>query len=99
MLRTRCENCAADCPFADNPPAPCGNYRQRKNLTNLDILTSMNPYDLAEFIFLVNVNMIKGARQIGEHNISSCTVSDWEEWLNAPAKYEDGTPPRFWKGV
>lgn len=68
-------------------------------MTNLELLRSMGPMNLAEFIFLASCNVIKGARKIGDRNISSCTVSDWEEWLAQPAKYTDGTPPRQWKGV
>ncbi|MBP5462220.1 MAG: hypothetical protein J6Y20_08865 [Lachnospiraceae bacterium] len=68
-------------------------------MTNLELLRSMGPMNLAEFIFLTSCNVIKGARKIGDRNISSCTVSGWEEWLAQPAKYTDGTPPRHWKGV
>ena len=70
-------------------------------MTNLELLRSMGPMNLAEFIFLVSCNVIKGARKCKDQsrNITSCTVSDWEEWLTQPAKYTDGTPPRHWKGV
>ena len=40
-------------------------------MTNLELLRSMGPMNLAEFIFLASCNVIKGARKIGDRNISS----------------------------
>lgn len=89
MLVHKCENCKADCPFADNPPLPCNGYKQRENLTNLDLMRALNREDLAELLFYMRV--------LPSFTLNLQTVGNWYEWLGQKAKYTDGTPPRHWK--